>query len=68
MDTQAQDRAHRIGQKKNVMVYRLVTEGSVELKILERANAKRSLERLAMAGNFGTRYFLLSLVVFCCLL
>ena len=53
MDTQAQDRAHRIGQKKNVMVYRLVTEGSVELKILERANAKRSLERLAMAGNFG---------------
>jgi ATP-dependent DNA helicase len=54
MDTQAQDRAHRIGQKKNVMIYRLVTEGSVELKILERANAKRSLERLAMAGNFGS--------------
>ena len=54
MDTQAQDRAHRIGQKKNVMIYRLIMEGSVELKILERANAKRSLERLAMAGNFGS--------------
>ncbi len=53
MDTQAQDRAHRIGQKNDVLVYRLVMEGSVELKILERANAKRSLERLAMAGNFG---------------
>ena len=55
MDTQAQDRAHRIGQKKNVIVYRLCMEGSVELKILERANAKRSLERLAMAGNFGAK-------------
>ena len=53
MDSQAQDRAHRIGQKNNVVVYRLVTEGSVELKILERANAKRSLERLTMAGFQG---------------
>ena len=53
MDNQAQDRAHRIGQKKDVFVYRFVVEGSVELKILERANNKRSLERLTMAGNFG---------------
>eukprot|EP00939_MAST-03C_sp_MAST-3C-sp1_P003838 g3838.t1 len=53
MDNQAQDRAHRIGQKKVVFVYRFVTEGSVELKILERANNKRSLERLTMSGNFG---------------
>merc|ERR1712146_379763 len=47
------DRAHRIGQKKDVFVYRFVVEGSVELKILERANNKCSLERLTMAGNFG---------------
>ena len=53
MDNQAQDRAHRIGQKNDVFVYRFVVEGSVELKILERANNKRSLERLTMAGNFG---------------
>ena len=53
MDNQAQDRAHRIGQKKNVFVYRLVLERSVETIILERANAKRSLSRMAMAGNFA---------------
>jgi len=53
MDNQAQDRAHRIGQKRDVFVYRFVVEGSVELKILERANNKRSLERLTMAGNFA---------------
>jgi len=53
MDNQAQDRAHRIGQTKDVFVYRFCIEGSVELKILEAANKKRSLERLTMAGNFG---------------
>merc|ERR1711865_342161 len=53
MDNQAQDRAHRIGQKNDVFVYRFITEGSVELQILEAANKKRSLERLTMAGNFG---------------
>jgi hypothetical protein len=34
-DLQAIDRAHRIGQKKQVMVYRLITENSVEEKIIE---------------------------------
>jgi SWI/SNF-related matrix-associated actin-dependent regulator of chromatin subfamily A member 5 len=34
---QAMDRAHRIGQTKQVYVYRLVTEGSVEERMLERA-------------------------------
>ena len=29
MDLQAEDRAHRIGQKKTVNVYRLVTQGTV---------------------------------------
>ena len=36
VDLQAMDRAHRIGQKNEVMVYRLITEGSVEEKIIER--------------------------------
>lgn len=40
VDLQAMDRAHRIGQKKKVIVYRLVTEGSVEEKIVERAARK----------------------------
>ncbi|KAI8869290.1 hypothetical protein GQ42DRAFT_113391, partial [Ramicandelaber brevisporus] len=48
MDLQAQDRVHRIGQTKPVIVYRLVCAGSVESKILERSNAKRRLERLVI--------------------
>jgi ATP-dependent DNA helicase len=48
-DNQAQDRAHRIGQKSDVLVYRLITARSVELKILERANSKRKLERVVCA-------------------
>lgn len=39
-DLQAQDRAHRIGQKKQVRVFRFVTEDSVEEKIIERAERK----------------------------
>ncbi|KAJ1912899.1 putative ATPase [Mycoemilia scoparia] len=48
MDLQAQDRAHRIGQTKPVIVYRLVIGGTAEGKILERANAKRKLEKLVI--------------------
>lgn len=36
MDLQAMDRAHRIGQKKKVLVYRLISKGTVEEKIIER--------------------------------
>ena len=42
-DMQAQDRAHRIGQKKKVNVYRLVTKSSVEERILQRARQKESV-------------------------
>lgn len=50
-DNQAQDRAHRIGQKNDVFVYRFITARSVELKILARANSKRKLERVVCANN-----------------
>lgn len=47
-DLQAQARAHRIGQKKQVSVYRLVTKGSVEEDIVERAKKKMVLDHLVI--------------------
>lgn len=44
MDLQAQDRAHRIGQTKQVRVFRFITENSVEEKIIERAERKLYLD------------------------
>ena len=43
MDAQAMDRAHRLGQTRPVTVYRLVTEGTVEEKILKRAKEKHTV-------------------------
>lgn len=48
MDLQAQDRAHRIGQTKPVLIYRLASANSVESKILERASSKRKLEKVVI--------------------
>jgi len=42
-EAQATDRAHRIGQDKAVFVYKLITEGTVEEKILELQDRKRAL-------------------------
>jgi len=42
-EAQATDRAHRIGQDKSVFVYKLITEGTVEEKILELQDRKRDL-------------------------
>lgn len=44
VDLQAMDRAHRIGQTKPVQVFRFVTEGTVEEKIIERADRKLFLD------------------------
>jgi len=48
MDLQAQDRAHRIGQKKQVVVYRFVTENTVEERIIQRADTKLKLDHLVI--------------------
>ena len=45
---QAQDRCHRIGQTRPVMIYRLVTANTVDQKIVERAAAKRKLEKMVI--------------------
>ena len=53
MDLQAQDRCHRIGQKKVVMVYRLATAATVEEKVLNAAKQKLKLEQLVVSkGKF----------------
>mmetsp|Transcript_20122 Transcript_20122/g.68432 ORF Transcript_20122/g.68432 Transcript_20122/m.68432 type:complete len:1613 (-) Transcript_20122:1629-6467(-) len=56
MDQQAQDRAHRIGQTREVHVYRMVTEATVEENILRKATQKRQLDYLAIqSGGFNTK-------------
>ncbi|XP_029169357.1 chromodomain-helicase-DNA-binding protein 1 isoform X7 [Nylanderia fulva] len=47
-DLQAQARAHRIGQKNKVNIYRLVTKKSVEEEIVERAKQKMVLDHLVI--------------------
>ena len=50
VEAQATDRAHRIGQKKVVTSYKLITRGTVEEKILNLQNRKRALTQ-AMLGD-----------------
>uniref|UniRef100_A0A7S2V7T2 Chromatin-remodeling complex ATPase chain n=1 Tax=Entomoneis paludosa TaxID=265537 RepID=A0A7S2V7T2_9STRA len=47
-DLQAQDRAHRIGQKRPVQVFRFVTEHTIEEKIVERAQQKLKLDAMVV--------------------
>ncbi|KAK4487693.1 hypothetical protein RD792_005645, partial [Penstemon davidsonii] len=55
MDQQAEDRAHRIGQKKEVRVFVLISVGSVEEVILERAKQKKGIDaKVIQAGLFNT--------------
>lgn len=55
-DLQAQDRAHRIGQKSEVRILRLITENSVEEMILERAYAKLEIDgKVIQAGKFDNK-------------
>lgn len=48
VDLQAIDRAHRIGQKREVTIYRFVTQGAIEEVIVRRAAKKLKLDNLIM--------------------
>ena len=55
VEAQAADRAHRIGQERPVMVYRLVSQGTVEERILGLQEKKRALFEAALERGVGAR-------------
>lgn len=57
MDKQCQDRCHRIGQSRDVHIYRFVSEYTIESNILKKANQKRQLDNVVIQeGDFTTDY------------
>lgn len=56
-DLQARERAWRIGQKKSVVVYRLVTSGTIEEKILQRQMYKTLLSSKVLSDPRQRRFF-----------
>ncbi|KAG2181239.1 hypothetical protein INT43_008822 [Umbelopsis isabellina] len=51
VDQQAMDRAHRLGQTKQVTVYRLITKGTIEERILMRAKQKDEIQKVVISGG-----------------
>ncbi len=51
VEAQATDRAFRIGQKKNVMVHRMITKGTLEEKIDDMLRSKKQLANLTVANG-----------------
>ncbi|KAJ3197493.1 hypothetical protein HK101_003191 [Irineochytrium annulatum] len=51
VDLQAEDRAHRIGQTKQVIVFRFITENAIEEKVIDRATQKLRLDQLVIQQN-----------------
>lgn len=66
MDAQATDRAHRIGQSRDVNVYQLVTKGTIEERIVKRAQQKKTVQSTVYEGasfNFFKKDMILELMV-----
>lgn len=58
MDRQCMDRAHRIGQTREVHIYRFVSTHTVEENMLKKANQKRLLDKVVIQqGEFTTDFF-----------
>lgn len=51
IDSQAMDRAHRLGQTRQVTVYRLITRGTIEERIRKRALQKEEVQRVVITGG-----------------
>ncbi|KAG8629959.1 hypothetical protein KVT40_001578 [Elsinoe batatas] len=59
MDKQCQDRAHRIGQTRDVHIYKMVSEHTIEVNILRKSNQKRMLDEVVIQeGEFTTDFFM----------
>lgn len=58
MDKQAQDRCHRIGQTRNVHIYRLISAYTIEENILKKSMQKSHLDNLIMEGGQFTTIYL----------
>lgn len=57
IESQCMDRAHRIGQTRDVHIYRFVSEHTIEENMLRKANQKRMLDSLVIQdGEFNTDY------------
>lgn len=58
IDKQCQDRCHRIGQTRDVHIYRFVSEYTIEANILKKAEQKKHLDNVIIQnGDFTTDYF-----------
>ncbi|AEY99201.1 FAGR379Wp [Eremothecium gossypii FDAG1] len=51
IDSQAMDRAHRLGQTKQVTVYRLLIKGTIEERMRDRAKQKEHVQQVVMEGK-----------------
>lgn len=51
IDSQAMDRAHRLGQTKQVTVYRLLIRGTIEERMRDRAKQKEHVQQVVMEGK-----------------
>lgn len=58
VDQQAMDRAHRLGQTKDVTVYRLITRNTIEERVIARAARKGEIQKMVIqGGEFGLKDF-----------
>ncbi|KAI3626498.1 hypothetical protein CBS9595_001859 [Malassezia furfur] len=61
IESQCMDRAHRIGQTRDVHIYRFVSEHTIEENMLRKANQKRRLDSMVIQqGEFTTEHLLRS--------